>query len=294
MDRDRSCHAWPWGARPVEGDGVVVVIPTPATGAAGPVAVWIELACWAEAARDRWGHAWLVTPEGILSPEDAKALASSQQPLVQAQAGWRRRFPRWLGTAKKDLRDIVRARRFRHAAVRGPWDAKKLAFVVQHHELFQWAGFVAARASGRPLVLFVDAPLVWEAEKWGVRRPGWGTALEHVAERPQLRRADLVACVSEEVAEEVIKRGARQDRVIVTPCSVNTSVFAPDMSGEGVRERHGLRGRFVVGWVGSFRRFHGIDLLLRSFADLQRRHPDAALLLVGDGFERPAMEHSGD
>lgn len=267
-----------------------MVMPTPATGATGPVAVWITAAGWAEAARRRWGRAWLVTPEGVLSPEEARALATRPKPPVAPRSGWRRRIPTVVGTAKKDLRDLVRAWRFRKAAARGPWTERRPAFVVQHHEVFQWAGFVAARELGVPLVLFVDAPLVWEAERWGVRRPGWGRLLERLGEAPQLRRADLVACVSEEVARAAVALGAPEERIVVTPCSVDLEAFSPAVSGEPVRERHGLRERFVVGWVGSFRRFHGVELLLRAYASAFAGRSDTALLLVGDGFERPRME----
>jgi len=265
-------------------------MPTPATGATGPVAVWLTAAGWAEAARRRWGQAWLVTPEGTFGPEEARALATAPRPPARPRQGWRRRVPALLGTAKKDLRDLLRAWRFRDAALDGPWASARLAFVVQHHEIFQRAGFRAARAARVPLVLFVDAPLVWEAAQWGVRRPGWGRLLERLGESPQLRAADLVACVSEEVAQQAIRLGARPERVLVTPCSVDVETFSPQVDGHGVRERYGLGARTVVGWVGSFRRFHGVDLLLRAFSQVQRAHPELALLLVGDGFERPQAE----
>lgn len=274
----------------LRGDAVVVVMPTPATGATGPVATWITAAGWAKAARDRWGNAWLVTPEGVLAPEEARALATAPRQPVRPRSGWRRRVPTLLGTVKKDLRDLLRAWRFRNAALDGPWLSHRVAFVVQHHEIFQWAGIRAARRSGVPVVLFVDAPLVWEASKWNVRRPGWGGLLERYGETPQLRSSDLVACVSEEVARKVVELGAPEERVLVTPCSVDVDDFAPGPHGDAVRQRHGLEGRFVVGWVGSFRRFHGIDLLLRAFASAFGSRSDVALLLVGDGFERPRME----
>jgi glycosyltransferase involved in cell wall biosynthesis len=57
-----------------------------------------------------------------------------------------------------------------------------------------------------------------------------------------------------------------------------------------VREELALGGKFVVGWVGSFRRFHGVDLALEAAASLQDKVPDLALLLVGDGLERPRLE----
>jgi glycosyltransferase involved in cell wall biosynthesis len=271
--------------------GALFVMPSPSAGQSGPVAVWITAAGWASAARRQFGTAWVLTPHGVFSPEEAAALAT--RPALAPPAGrrgWRRYVPVTLRTAAKDVLQIRKARRYRKAAMDGPWNGHDLAFVWQRHDLFHTAGFELARARGVPLVLFVDAPLVWEARKWGVRRPGWGKLLELAGERWQLRSADLVACVSDEVADELKTRGVSPDRLVVTPCSVDLETFTPETSGESVRQRFGLEGKFVVGWLGSFRRFHGVDLTLQAAALIQDRVPDLALLLVGDGLERPRME----
>jgi glycosyltransferase involved in cell wall biosynthesis len=52
----------------------------------------------------------------------------------------------------------------------------------------------------------------------------------------------------------------------------------------------GVDDCFVIGWVGSFRRFHGIELAVDALALLRSTVPEAVLLLVGDGFERAAIE----
>src|SRR5437588_8476784 len=57
-----------------------------------------------------------------------------------------------------------------------------------------------------------------------------------------------------------------------------------------VRERFDLVGRFVIGFVGTFKRWHGVDLLLAAFQDLHRIDPSTHLLLVGDGPLRPQFE----
>jgi glycosyltransferase involved in cell wall biosynthesis len=270
--------------------GALFVMPSPSTGQSGPVAVWITAAGWAEAARKRCGSAWILTPNGVCSPDEAAELATRPTLAPANQRRWRRFVPMTLRTLAKDVLQIRKARRYRGAALDGPWNEHDLAFVWQRHDLFHTAGFELARARGVPLVLFVDAPLVWEARKWGVRRPGWGKLLELTGERRQLRSADLVACVSDEVAKELMTRGVPPERIIVTPCSVDLDAFTPEASGESVRRRLGLEGKFVVGWLGSFRRFHGMELALQAASQIQDRLPDLALLLVGDGLERARME----
>jgi glycosyltransferase involved in cell wall biosynthesis len=273
----------------LQGSGALFVMNQSVTRQRGPVAVWITAAGWADAARRRWGRAWVVTPQGVLTPEEAQSAATASN-LAPRKDGWRRHVPRTAGVAIGDLRKIVEGRRFRRSALHGPWLGDDLAFVWQRHDLFQWAGFEAARSLERPLVLFVDALIVWEARKWGVRRPGYGWLYEMAGERRQLLSADLVACVSEEVAEQVRLRGVPEERILVTPCGVDVDRFHPDVSADEVRSRYALQEKFVVGWVGSFRPFHQVELALEAAAVLQDEIPELVLLLAGDGTERPRLE----
>jgi glycosyltransferase involved in cell wall biosynthesis len=140
-----------------------------------------------------------------------------------------------------------------------------------------------------PSVVFVPATHVWEAEQWGTHRPGWGRYVERYGERPALARADVVACGTDMVARQVLRIGARARSIVITPTGVDLELFrSPDVAAAGaqIRETLGLRDRFVVGWVGSFRRFHALDQAVDAVAGID----DAALLLVGDGPERPRVE----
>lgn len=272
-------------------ESALFVMSTANTSQAGPVAVWLTAAGWAAAARLLLGHSWFVTPDGVLTPESARAQASQPSHAPDSRRGMRSAVPVPAKTALKDLRRGLHGFGFRNAALEGPWAEKNVAFVWQHHDLFQFAGFRAARSLDVPLVLFVDAPQVWEARQWGVKRPGWGSLMERYGEQPQFRKADLVACVSEEVAEQALRLGSSEDRVMVTPCSVDTHEFHPDIRSEDIRDRVGLKDRFIVGWLGGFRPFHGLDLLVDAAKLVQRDCPDVAFLLVGDGAERPRLEH---
>ena len=55
-------------------------------------------------------------------------------------------------------------------------------------------------------------------------------------------------------------------RVVIPATGVDATRFAPTVSGDHTRARLGLTDTFVVGWVGSFRAFHGLDTLVDAFA----------------------------
>jgi glycosyltransferase involved in cell wall biosynthesis len=127
---------------------------------------------------------------------------------------------------------------------------------------------------------------VWQREKWGVGRPRWADALERRGEQRALRDADLVACGSTAVVEQVTRMGVPEERTIITPTGVDLGLFENSGDPSALRHRLGLDGQFVVGWVGSFRRFHTIEQTIEAMVGVE----GATLLLVGDGPERPRIQ----
>jgi glycosyltransferase involved in cell wall biosynthesis len=261
--------------------GAVFVLPSTTSGQQGPVASWVSTAGWARAARRVLGDAWIATPAGLVDPDEARRRASHPRLSTVATPEWRRRLPTPAKLAAKDVRQWRRARRFR-VDPNGPWSDHDIQFVWQRHDLFQTAGLQLARDMDVPSVVFVPATLVWESAQWGVRRPGWATWLERFGESPALRGADLVACGSDVVAEQVHRLGVRDERILITPTGVDLTLFAPRPGPSEIRQELGMQEAFVVGWVGSFRRFHALEQAVDAVARIE----NAVLLMVGDGPER--------
>jgi glycosyltransferase involved in cell wall biosynthesis len=262
------------------------VLPTYTHGQLGPVASYLSTAGWAAASERVLGGSWIICPDGEIDVVEARRRGSAAS-LAGGSGGGR--YP-WAPALAKTLAKDVRAkRRSGRFTIGDPerWRHEDLDFVWQRHELFETSGLDLAREIGRPSVLFAPTTKVWETERWGTHRPGWGRWLERLAEAPALRRADVVACGSDEVAEQAIRLGARPERVLVVPTGVDLDLFEPGRPGRAERRAAlGLGDRFVLGWVGSFRPFHALDQAVDALAGLD----DVALLLVGDGPEREAIE----
>jgi phosphatidylinositol alpha-1,6-mannosyltransferase len=87
------------------------------------------------------------------------------------------------------------------------------------------------------------------------------------------------------------KAGARM--VQLTP-GVDDRAFNPEVDGAAVRESYGLADRPVVVCVSRLVARKGQDMLIRSLPAIQRRVPDAAVLIVGDGPQRGDLERLVD
>ena len=68
----------------------------------------------------------------------------------------------------------------------------------------------------------------------------------------------------------------------------NEGRFHPGIDGRAARERYGLGDAFVVGYAGTFRPWHGVDVLVRAVSRLQDQ--SIRVLLIGDGPGRAEIE----
>jgi glycosyltransferase involved in cell wall biosynthesis len=249
------------------------------------VAALLSSAGWLAACERVVGPSWMVTPEGVLDADEARRRASGAHLSPSASPSVASRVPTMVKTAAKDLRQVARGSGFT-VTPDGPWSGHQVDFVWQRHELFHTAGVDLADALGVPSVVFAPAVAVWEAKRWGVARPGWGGLVERLGEAPTLRRASVLACGSEEVAEEAVRIGVDRDRILITPSGVEIEEPASAEEAAAVRARLGIGAEFVVGWVGSFRPFHSLTRLVDAAAGLD----GVCLLMVGDGPDRPMVE----
>jgi phosphatidylinositol alpha-1,6-mannosyltransferase len=71
---------------------------------------------------------------------------------------------------------------------------------------------------------------------------------------------------------------------------VDTDAYRPTDAGAQVRARYGLTDRPVIVCVSRLVPRKGQDMLIRTLAEVRRRVPDAALLLVGGGPYRSTLE----
>ena len=114
--------------------------------------------------------------------------------------------------------------------------------------------------------------------------------LHHMLAAPD----DVAVCVSA-AAADVAVRGyhVRADRVRVVYTGIATEAFAPLAAAERaqIRQELGVPAKApVLCLVGRFGLVKGHREMIGIFRLVVRRHPDAVLLMIGDGPERPGCE----
>ncbi|WNB16864.1 glycosyltransferase [Marivirga arenosa] len=249
-------------------------------------AVWVTIANWAEGFEDKYGSAHVIagTNKYLSNEIRAKCFSKSSGKQTEKKVSRFRKsiLAKLAETFIKDLRWYYEEIKSTDIELE---QFKNAPFIWQHHDLFQTKGLKIAKKLGKPSVLFVDAPYVWEAKKWGVNRLGWEWFSKKWGDAKPLNMADLVLVVSEEVKQAVIDLGVNENKILITPCTVSTKRFNVNDATE-LRKSLDLENEFVIGWVGSFRKFHSLNLLLDAFQQISSSISNAKLLLVGDGPER--------
>jgi glycosyltransferase involved in cell wall biosynthesis len=155
--------------------------------------------------------------------------------------------------------------------------------VYERYSLWSYAGMEFARDTGVPGLLEVNAPLIEQQAQY--RGLVDRASAEQVAERVFGASTALIA-LSKEIASYLGRYPIPQGRVQVIPDGVNPDRFP----GRPKPFDPARREKWTVGFLGSLKPWHGLPILVESFAMLHERHPDAQLLIVGDGPERARLQ----
>jgi PEP-CTERM/exosortase A-associated glycosyltransferase len=106
-----------------------------------------------------------------------------------------------------------------------------------------------------------------------------------------LRQADHVFTICEGLRQDIAARGIPATKVTVISNAVDIEKFdtggTPD---QALKHSLGLQGATVLGFIGSFYAYEGLDLLLAALPQLLQQRPEVRVLLVGGGPQEAALK----
>jgi len=141
---------------------------------------------------------------------------------------------------------------------------KRVPFLFEVRDL--WPAFAVA-------VGVLDNPALIRASEW--------------LERFLYRHADRMVVNSPGFIQHVRERGAPQ--VDLVPNGADVTMFEPQDDGAAFRRANQLEGRFVALYAGAHGMSNDLDVLLEAAA-LLREVPNLAIVLLGDGKEKPRLQ----
>jgi len=150
-----------------------------------------------------------------------------------------------------------------------------------------WVG----RKLGVPVVYEIRA--FWEdaAADHGTSRPG---GLRYRATRElesfAVRRADHVTTICEGLKRDLMARGIPRTKITVIPNAVDVERLPFGLPADlALKTQLGLANSAVIGFIGSFYAYEGLDLLVSALPAILAVRPDVRILLAGGGPEEASV-----
>jgi len=156
-------------------------------------------------------------------------------------------------------------------------------YFYQRHCRFSIAGALLSKRMNVPLILEYNGPQAWIADHWD---PTPFRSLITLCEEVTLRCAARIIVVSDALEAELLERGIPADRIRVNPNGVDPDYFYPGRGRDLGREQLEVApDEVLVGFVGSFSLWHGIEVLQQAIVRLLSNPPSCRLrfVLMGDG-----------
>jgi glycosyltransferase involved in cell wall biosynthesis len=154
--------------------------------------------------------------------------------------------------------------------------------IIERLSPFGTAGMIISRNLKLPRIVEMNSPLSEEAKKW---RRLHLHRLSQSLEDACLSSADGVIVVSEELKKRLARASLCEDQILVLPNGVESEQFFPMEKERKLLNTLGLEKKFVIGFSGSLKKWHGVENLIHAFSGLAPDYPDMVLLIVGDGPE---------
>lgn len=171
--------------------------------------------------------------------------------------------------------------------------------IYQRHTAASFLGAYWAKKYGIPFVLEFNSSEVWKMKHWKTPDKLWKRALRGIyngifqsrlvatVEKYNLKNAAVIVVVSDALKDGLVAQGIPESRILVNPNGVDVEKFRPGIGGEFIRKKLSLEHKKVVGFIGTFGQWHGVEELAQAIVRFYAVHTDMAddvrFLLIGDG-----------
>lgn len=157
---------------------------------------------------------------------------------------------------------------------------RKYDMIFERYSFLCWAGAKVAKQNNIPFFLEVN---YLSATPIFRKRSRFIQVIERYIESRILRMTDGIIVVSSHLEKLLVSEGIPKEKILVLPNAADPEKFNPEIDKQDLVTRYQLRDKKVVGFIGYFYPWHGIDQLIQAFSLIKTQLNDVLLLLIGDG-----------
>ena len=172
---------------------------------------------------------------------------------------------------------------------------EKPDFIYQRHVGYTYLGAKLAKDLKIPLFLEFNSSLEWIIKQGitGWRKYAFKVLMPIINyyERKSLKGATKIFTVSNASKRQLLNMGIPEQKIVVNPNGVDIDKFNPTVDRTKIREKYLiLQNDIVVGFLGTFGKWHGAEVLAKTANQIVKNNKDIHFLFIGDGNYRKYAE----
>lgn len=162
----------------------------------------------------------------------------------------------------------------------------KFDALYQRYSLLNATGVLLSMWYKIPLILEYNGSEVWQFNQLAPRKWFKFNFLARVIETLNLTCAHSIVVVSQALKDDLVAKNIDEEKILVNPNGVDTTLYDPASLTDirhTIRTELCINHKFVVGFVGTFSFWHGIETIAALIPETIKRCPNIHFLLIGDG-----------
>ena len=154
--------------------------------------------------------------------------------------------------------------------------------IISRLNAYSCSAPIAAKAAKIPFLLELDCPAAYELHTFNTEFRTNLPVLRYF-EKHNLDQAGKIFTVSNTLKEYYVDQGIPDNKMTVITNAADTEKFHPHVDKKRVVDKYDLQNSIVVGFLGSFHYWHGIENLLAVIKKTLALNKKVKFLMVGDG-----------
>lgn len=162
---------------------------------------------------------------------------------------------------------------------------KKIDFIYSRYAVNMFIDVYLSKKYGIPILLEVNDSANVDRARNSILK-----GLSRKIERYVFSGADKIITVSGTFKKHIVWQGICEGKISVIQNAADTTLFDPIFSGREIREKYNLCNKIVLGYCGSFPKWHRLDVMCNLIRSLKDNGFNVAGFFVGDGSMRKDIE----
>ena len=154
--------------------------------------------------------------------------------------------------------------------------------IISRLDVCLFSGLLLAKMKRIPLLLEIDSPEVYEFSTFHGEYITHQKLLKYV-ELLNIKYANACFTVSNDLKHYFLQQGMPEEKIHVITNGADVTRFIPRINKQKVVGKYALQNKIVVGFVGSFHYWHGVENLISLIEGTLALQPNICFLLVGEG-----------